>query len=190
MPPKLMSCFVCLFLFVGSHFDLCPRVPRFPVQLRSMSHCLYQVVSQRFPDGAIAALGTVLFLRFINPALGNPLPPFLPAFGMLLFFLVPCFAWACFLSCTAAVNISHLSSSLGSSPHHTHMYTHNMHKHTHTPIRAYVCFTRTLASPRQVPSQASEHVPLFVPSGHSTLSTEHCGGRLDGDWHRHLPALH
>ncbi|KAK2173204.1 hypothetical protein NP493_892g01057 [Ridgeia piscesae] len=46
--------------------------PRFPVQLRSMCHCLYQVVSHRFPEGAVAALGTVLFLRFINPSLVSP----------------------------------------------------------------------------------------------------------------------
>jgi hypothetical protein len=44
----------------------------FPVQLRSLCHCLYLVVSRRFPE--TAALGTVLFLRFVNPAIGNPHP--------------------------------------------------------------------------------------------------------------------
>lgn len=47
---------------------------RFPPQLRSMCHCLYQVLSKRFPNllqNNIGAVGTVIFLRFINPAIGN-----------------------------------------------------------------------------------------------------------------------
>lgn len=46
---------------------------RFPPQLRSMCHCLYQVLSKRFPNllqSNIGAVGTVIFLRFINPAIG------------------------------------------------------------------------------------------------------------------------
>ena len=40
-----------------------------------MCHCLDQVVSERFPGDSITATGTVIFLRFYNPALGNlPLP--------------------------------------------------------------------------------------------------------------------
>lgn len=48
---------------------------KFPTQLRSMCHCLYQVLSKRypqFPQNNIGAVGTVIFLRFINPAIGNP----------------------------------------------------------------------------------------------------------------------
>ncbi|CAG9134295.1 unnamed protein product [Plutella xylostella] len=47
---------------------------RFPPQLRSMCHCLYQVLSKRFaqfPQTSVGAVGTVLFLRFINPAIGE-----------------------------------------------------------------------------------------------------------------------
>lgn len=47
---------------------------KFPPQLRSMCHCLYQVLSKRypqFPQNNIGAVGTVIFLRFINPAIGS-----------------------------------------------------------------------------------------------------------------------
>lgn len=47
----------------------------FPAQLRSMSHCLYQVLCKRFPSmlqNNIGAVGTVIFLRFINPAIVSP----------------------------------------------------------------------------------------------------------------------
>ncbi|XP_037791195.1 neurofibromin-like isoform X4 [Penaeus monodon] len=47
----------------------------FPPQLRSMCHCLYQVLSKRFPQfpqNNIGAVGTVIFLRFINPAIVSP----------------------------------------------------------------------------------------------------------------------
>lgn len=47
---------------------------KFPTQLRSMCHCLYQVLSKRypqFPQNNIGAVGTVIFLRFINPAIGS-----------------------------------------------------------------------------------------------------------------------
>ncbi|XP_073994395.1 neurofibromin 1 isoform X2 [Rhodnius prolixus] len=50
-------------------------VDRFPPQLRSMCHCLYQVLSKRFPQVPqinIGAVGTVIFLRFINPAIVSP----------------------------------------------------------------------------------------------------------------------
>ncbi len=48
---------------------------RFPSQLRSMCHCLYQVLCKRFPSSQqsnIGAVGTVMFLRFINPAITAP----------------------------------------------------------------------------------------------------------------------
>lgn len=48
---------------------------KFPSQLRSMCHCLYQVLSKRFPNllqQNIGAVGTVIFLRFINPAIVSP----------------------------------------------------------------------------------------------------------------------
>ena len=48
---------------------------RFPSQLRSMCHCLYQVLCKRFPTSQhsnIGAVGTVMFLRFINPAIVSP----------------------------------------------------------------------------------------------------------------------
>uniref|UniRef100_A0A3Q4GMY6 Neurofibromin 1a n=1 Tax=Neolamprologus brichardi TaxID=32507 RepID=A0A3Q4GMY6_NEOBR len=65
----------------------------FPPQLRSVCHCLYQatchsllnkatvkekkeskkaVVSQRFPQNSIGAVGSAMFLRFINPAIVSP----------------------------------------------------------------------------------------------------------------------
>jgi len=53
-------------------YDICCF--RFPPQLRSMCHCLYQVLSKRFPlfpQNNIGAVGTVIFLRFINPAIGK-----------------------------------------------------------------------------------------------------------------------
>ena len=48
---------------------------KFPTQLRSMCHCLYQVLGKRFPtllQQNIGAVGTVIFLRFINPAIVSP----------------------------------------------------------------------------------------------------------------------
>ncbi|XP_050358352.1 neurofibromin-like isoform X2 [Nymphalis io] len=48
---------------------------KFPSQLRSMCHCLYQVLSKRFvqfPQTSVGAVGTVLFLRYINPAIVSP----------------------------------------------------------------------------------------------------------------------
>ncbi|KAL3856417.1 hypothetical protein ACJMK2_011181 [Sinanodonta woodiana] len=49
---------------------------RFPPKLRSMCHCLYQVVTQRFQQSTVDAIwtviGTVIFLRFINPAIVSP----------------------------------------------------------------------------------------------------------------------
>ncbi|XP_057670020.1 neurofibromin isoform X1 [Diorhabda carinulata] len=50
-------------------------IDKFPPQLRSMCHCLYQVLSKRFPQAPqnnIGAVGTVIFLRFINPAIVSP----------------------------------------------------------------------------------------------------------------------
>ncbi|KPP76712.1 hypothetical protein Z043_103921 [Scleropages formosus] len=44
----------------------------FPPQLRSVCHCLYQVVSLRFPQNSIGAVGSAMFLRFINPAIVSP----------------------------------------------------------------------------------------------------------------------
>jgi neurofibromin 1 len=44
----------------------------FPVHMRIVCHCLYQVVSQRFPQTGFQAVGTVIFLRFINPMLVSP----------------------------------------------------------------------------------------------------------------------
>lgn len=46
----------------------------FPSQLRLMCHCLYQVLNKRFPNFPhnISAVGTVVFLRFINPAIVSP----------------------------------------------------------------------------------------------------------------------
>ncbi|KAG1714683.1 Neurofibromin [Nymphon striatum] len=47
---------------------------KFPSQLRNMCHCLYQVLSKRFPQypNNVSAVGTVIFLRFINPAIVSP----------------------------------------------------------------------------------------------------------------------
>ena len=47
---------------------------QFPPQLRSMCHCLYEVLNTRFPsvNSNLSAVGTVIFLRFINPAIVSP----------------------------------------------------------------------------------------------------------------------
>lgn len=47
---------------------------QFPAQLRSMCHCLYQVLNKRFPNQPhnVSHVGTVIFLRFINPAIVSP----------------------------------------------------------------------------------------------------------------------
>ncbi|XP_064619782.1 neurofibromin-like isoform X5 [Lineus longissimus] len=49
---------------------------KFPPKLRSMCHCLYQVVTQRFQQSSVEAvwtvIGTIIFLRFINPAIVSP----------------------------------------------------------------------------------------------------------------------
>lgn len=50
-------------------------VDRFPLHLRSMCHCLYQVLCKRFPlsqESNIISVGTVIFLRYINPAIVSP----------------------------------------------------------------------------------------------------------------------
>ena len=50
---------------------------RFPAKLRAMCHCLNEVVTQRLqhsatPDAIFVVIGTVIFLRFINPVLVSP----------------------------------------------------------------------------------------------------------------------
>nr|XP_046916512.1 neurofibromin-like isoform X2 [Dermatophagoides farinae] len=47
---------------------------KFPSQLKLICHCLYQVLNKRFPNFPhnISAVGTVVFLRFINPAIVSP----------------------------------------------------------------------------------------------------------------------
>ncbi len=46
---------------------------RFPPQLRSLCHCLYQTINARFPGSGLASVEKILFLRFINPAIGSAL---------------------------------------------------------------------------------------------------------------------
>lgn len=61
------------WLTVTTHMVI--PMSRFPPQLRSMCHCLYQVLSKRFPQlpqNNMGAVGTVIFLRFINPAIVSP----------------------------------------------------------------------------------------------------------------------
>ena len=69
--------------------------PCFPIQLRSMCHCLYQVVSQRFPEGAIDSLGTVLFLRFYNPVIGKYIQATWCPDSRNMFLCVVCMVWLC-----------------------------------------------------------------------------------------------
>ena len=45
---------------------------RFPPQLKSVCHCLYQVVSQRFHESGTGALASAIFLRFLNPSIATP----------------------------------------------------------------------------------------------------------------------
>uniref|UniRef100_A0A803SV01 Neurofibromin 1 n=1 Tax=Anolis carolinensis TaxID=28377 RepID=A0A803SV01_ANOCA len=54
----------------------------FPPQLRSVCHCLYQVClkltllsASGFPQNSIGAVGSAMFLRFINPAIVSPYEP-------------------------------------------------------------------------------------------------------------------
>lgn len=65
-----------LMAFTQKVFDaIVSSANKFPPQLRSMCHCLYQVLSKRFPQvpqNNIGAVGTVIFLRFINPAIVSP----------------------------------------------------------------------------------------------------------------------
>ena len=63
--------FVVVVIVVMLFLPPCSVEPCFPMQLRNVCHCLYQVVSLRFPEGALISLGTLLFLRFINPSLGK-----------------------------------------------------------------------------------------------------------------------
>ncbi|KAA0197873.1 hypothetical protein HAZT_HAZT005336 [Hyalella azteca] len=59
----------------AAFIELSVSADRFPPQLRSMCHCLFQVLSKRFPQfpqNNIGAVGTVIFLRFINPAIVTP----------------------------------------------------------------------------------------------------------------------
>lgn len=58
-----------------------------------MCHCLYQVVTQRFQQSSSEAvwtvIGTVIFLRFINPAIGNISQLWLAVVGIHLMLLQP-----------------------------------------------------------------------------------------------------
>ena len=76
--------FICRFVFwetVCVLFEFLfwcfPAINRFPPKLRVMCHCLYQVICLRFPTDSFLATGTVIFLRFFNPALGKPPPHYL-----------------------------------------------------------------------------------------------------------------
>ncbi|VEL41422.1 unnamed protein product [Protopolystoma xenopodis] len=55
---------------------LISSVDSFPRRLRCMCNCLYKLISQRFqgshPDHIITVLSTIVFLRFINPAVVSP----------------------------------------------------------------------------------------------------------------------
>ncbi len=44
----------------------------FPLHLRIVCNCLYQAVSQRFPQNGFQAVSSVIFLRFLNPVLISP----------------------------------------------------------------------------------------------------------------------
>ncbi|XP_062578923.1 neurofibromin-like isoform X10 [Saccostrea cucullata] len=66
-----------LMIITQKVFDsIVGSAPQFPSKLRSMCHCLYQVVTQRFQQSSTEAvwtvIGTVIFLRFINPAIVSP----------------------------------------------------------------------------------------------------------------------
>lgn len=68
-------------IFCGSVFFLSPLItfslstlyPFFLFPSSSSTHCVsVQVVSQRFPQNSIGAVGSAMFLRFINPAIVSP----------------------------------------------------------------------------------------------------------------------
>lgn len=52
--------------------EIIVSVDSFPVQLKSLCHCLREVVHQRFPKHSLEAVGSAFFLRFINPAITSP----------------------------------------------------------------------------------------------------------------------
>ena len=39
----------------------------------------------------------------------------------------------------------------------------------------------------QVPAEAAQYVPLFVPGGHTAVPAEYRRGGMDRHWNRHLP---
>ncbi|XP_071499783.1 neurofibromin-like [Diadema antillarum] len=53
-------------------YSIVTSVDQFPAQLRSVCYCLNQVVAQRFPVNSLGAVGSAIFLRFINPAIVSP----------------------------------------------------------------------------------------------------------------------
>lgn len=65
-----------LLEITGKIFDvIMGSAEKFPLHLRSMCHCLYQVLCKRFPNAQqsnIISVGTVVFLRYINPAIVSP----------------------------------------------------------------------------------------------------------------------
>lgn len=62
---------LCKWTLVCNTTNACSLVCSFPPQLKNMLFYLCQVVNTRYPDESTFAVGTVVFLRFINPALGK-----------------------------------------------------------------------------------------------------------------------
>ena len=82
----LLYCVIVISLCDADNYMMSAEY-RFPPKLRTMCHCLDQVIDDRFPGDSIPTTGTVIFLRFYNPALGNlecvsALPFSLSCFGM------------------------------------------------------------------------------------------------------------
>ena len=98
--------FVIFFSLKLIRFSISCFIYRFPSKLRSMCHCLFQVVNQRFQQSTVEAvwtvIGTVIFLRFINPAIGITIfmidvvtkPCIVLVFSFSHLFLILCFVHA------------------------------------------------------------------------------------------------
>lgn len=55
-------------------YSILTSASKFPPQLKSMCICLHQVLCKKYPHATnnLIAVGTVIFLRFINPAIVSP----------------------------------------------------------------------------------------------------------------------
>lgn len=68
----LLTYWQLLHRAVGSWGSSQSHSPNWTLIIRCLIPLLSQVVSQRFPQNSIGAVGSAMFLRFINPAIVSP----------------------------------------------------------------------------------------------------------------------